>query len=68
VHLDGARADEQGFADLPAGIALGDQQHDLHLAAGQAGRPRPAAGRTKTWLVAEFAERRGAGGAQRAGT
>jgi hypothetical protein len=52
VHLDRARADEQGFADLPAGIATGDQQHDLHLAAGQAGRPGPAVGRAKTWLVA----------------
>jgi hypothetical protein len=29
VHLDRARADEQGLADLPAGVALRDEQHDL---------------------------------------
>jgi len=68
VHLDRARADEQGLADLPAGIAPGDQQHDLHLAAGQADRPCPASGRAKPRLVAKLAKRRGAGGAQRAGT
>src|SRR6059036_731896 len=43
VHLDRARADEQGLADLPAGVAPGDEQHDLQLAAGQATRrTRPA--------------------------
>ena len=43
VHLDRARADEQGLADLPAGVALGDEQQDLQLAHGQAAcRARPA--------------------------
>jgi hypothetical protein len=36
VHLHRPRADEQDLADLPAGIALGHEQHDLHFAPGQA--------------------------------
>src|SRR5690348_12430489 len=36
VHLHGARADEQGAADLPAGVAVSYQPHDVEFAAGQA--------------------------------
>jgi hypothetical protein len=40
VVLDGLGGDEQPFADLRVGIALGDQLEDLVLAGGE---PRPGA-------------------------
>jgi hypothetical protein len=36
VHLYRARADEQGAADLPAGVSLGYQLHDVQFTAGEA--------------------------------
>jgi hypothetical protein len=37
MHLDGPRADEQDFTDLPAGFALGDEQHHVHLPVSETG-------------------------------
>jgi hypothetical protein len=67
VHLDGARADEQGAASLPAGVSLRYQLHDVQFAAGEA-CGHAARVRVAAWCVAELAERRRAAFAQVAGT
>ena len=72
MHLDRARADEQGLADLPAGVAPGHEQHDLQLTAGQAARRAgpacAAAGGGRPRLAAQLAQCRGARGPQDART
>src|SRR5690349_24394184 len=63
VHLDRARADEQGLADLPAGVAPCNEQHDLPFTTGQAAcRAGAAAGRRRPWLAAQLTQCRVARG------